>query len=68
MTASEMSLYVGKKGHVPMGKNGELQVEVHVTDVKEQWGIIRYQVRPVAGFGRLWVERVSFPLPALVRI
>lgn len=61
MTTAQMSVYIGKKGTMPVGPASELQVEVWVTDVKERWGVVRYQVRPVAGWGRLWVEKVNFP-------
>lgn len=60
MTTAEMNTFIGKKGHISMGKDGELKIEVWVTDVKERWGTVRYQVRPVAGYGRLWVEQVEF--------
>lgn len=65
MTAQEMSYYVGKKAHIGVGKAGELQVEVWITDMEERWGVVRYQVRPVTGFGRLWVESVTFPCAAI---
>lgn len=68
MTAQEMGYYIGKKAHISVGKNGELQVEVWVTDVKERWGVVRYQVRPVTGFGRLWVEAITFPTNIIASI
>jgi hypothetical protein len=60
MTTLEMNSFIGRKGHIPLGKVGEVMIEVTVVDVKERWGSIRYMVRPVAGYGRVWVEFVQF--------
>lgn len=60
MTTAEMSKFIGRCALLPFGSNNEVQIEVMVVDVKEQWGILRYQVRPVAGFGTIWVERLNF--------
>ena len=61
MTAHEMAYYIGKKGHISLGEVGNIPVEVWVVDVKESWGTLRFLVRPVAGFGRQWVESITFP-------
>jgi len=54
-----MTLFLGKKALLSVGADNELKVEVWITDVKERWGVVRYQVRPVAGFGRKWVEQLT---------
>lgn len=59
MTAAEMSRYIGRKGTIRGA--GDLKFEIEVVDVKQRWGIVRFEVRPIAGFGRAWVEQVEFP-------
>lgn len=58
MTYQDMAKYVGRRGTI--AGSGSLEFEVEVTDVKQQWGITRFQVKPVSGFGRSWVENVKF--------
>lgn len=65
MTAVEMSKYIGRSGFVAYG---DLKYEVTVTDVKERWGKLRFEVRPLAGFGRSWVESVEFQQQPAVSI
>jgi hypothetical protein len=61
MTAAEMARFIGRTGFISC-TGGGLKVEVVVTDVTERWGSVRYQVRPVAGWGRAWVQDVEFPV------
>lgn len=35
---------------------GGLTVNVRITDVKQSYGVIRYQVTPISGFGSIWVD------------
>lgn len=48
--------YVGKKGTIDAGG---LKVEVEILDVKLAWGKERYEVQPVAGSGKVWVESIT---------
>jgi hypothetical protein len=48
--------YVGKEAVVVLGG---LDVKVNIVDVKFSWGNKRFQVEPVYGNGRVWVERVE---------
>ena len=48
--------YVGTFASIYLGG---LDVIVKITDYKEAWGKIRWEVEPVAGDGRIWVENVS---------
>jgi len=53
----EREKYVGKRGQIAVGK---LTFEVIVLDYKESYGRRRFLVRPVAGSGDQWAEKVSF--------
>lgn len=55
MTTVEMAQYVGKKGFLPIGG---LKVDIEILDVNEQWGRLRFLVRPLAGEGQVWTEGV----------
>lgn len=48
--------YVGKKGTIVAGG---LTIEVNILDVKLAWGKERYEVEPVAGSGKVWVESIT---------
>lgn len=48
--------YVGKNATVSAGG---MRVEVTITDVKISWGKERYEITPVAGSGKIWVESVN---------
>jgi len=48
--------YVGKKGTISAGG---LTIEVEILDVKLAWGQERYEVQPVAGSGKVWVESIT---------
>lgn len=47
--------YVGKKATAFLGG---LSVEVNIVDVKVSYNRERYQITPVAGSGKVWVENV----------
>lgn len=57
MTTIELARFIGRRGLLSCDG---MMVEVVVTDVKERWGITRYLVEPVAGFGGRWVEQIKF--------
>lgn len=48
--------YVGKKAIIFLGG---LEIEVEILDVKLAWGKERYEVKPVAGSGKVWVESIT---------
>lgn len=58
MTIRELAGKLGKRAtyHPPCGG---ITFEVEVEDVKEQWGRVRYLVRPVAGSGATWTEAIT---------
>lgn len=39
-----------------------LTFEVILTDVTQQWGHIRYQISPVSGTGKIWVNEDTVEL------
>lgn len=43
-------------GRVVLVRDGEIQYEVKIVDVKTAYGQIRYLVEPVAGVGKKWVQ------------
>lgn len=55
-TVKEMMKDIGKKGSIYLGG---LRVQVEVLDVKMSYGSSRWQVKPVAGDGEIWVESVE---------
>lgn len=59
MTTLKASLFIGKTAYYDDGSG--VVVEVVVLDVKERWGRTRYEIRPVAGWGRKWVESLNVP-------
>lgn len=46
-------------GKTVLVRDGEIQYEVKIVDVKTAYGQIRYLVRPVAGSGEKWVMSFS---------
>lgn len=56
MTASMMMEVLGKRVEVECKGMGVLCT---VVDVKSVYGCVRYQVEPVQGSGRVWVEQGS---------
>ena len=56
-TVKEMAECIGKEGSI---YNGTLRIKVRVVDVKQSYGKQRWEVEPVAGSGRAWVESVEF--------
>ena len=53
MSIKEMNNVIGKTGYI---KEGELMFGVHVTDVKQSYGNVRYLVKPATGYGETWVN------------
>jgi len=53
MSIKEMSKVLGRSGDI---REGELWFTVKVTDVKQAYGNVRYQVTPEAGTGLTWVN------------
>lgn len=47
---------IGKTGVVP---HGDLIFDVTITNVKRSYGKDRYEVTPVAGTGKTWVEIIN---------
>lgn len=60
MTTIDLQQFIGRKALLPFGPTNEVMIEVVVVNVKETWGRVRYQIRPVAGFGVIWVEKLNF--------
>jgi hypothetical protein len=56
MTAAEMAALIGRDAE--WGANG-LTVAVTIVDVKQAWGRLRYQITPVVGRGKVWVEHLQ---------
>lgn len=55
-TVKEMMQDIGKRGSFYAGG---LRIEVEIIDVKISFGSQRWQVKPVAGDGEVWVESVE---------
>lgn len=58
MTVKEQMAYIGQTGTVVLKG---LVVQVEVMDIKSEFGLVRYLVKPVAGSGEVWIENVEFP-------
>lgn len=58
MTASELIKVIGKPATVRIES---LSIACVITDCKQVYGSVRYQVQPVAGSGSQWIDasRVS---------
>ena len=59
MTARDMAALIGRTGVV---RTGPFQVRVTVLDVKQAYGEMHYQVRPLEGSGVAWVTGATFRL------
>ena len=57
MSYLENAKIIGKIGSIFVGG---LTVKVKVLDYKNSYGKDRWQVEPVEGAGKIWVESVSF--------
>lgn len=57
MSYLEKATIIGKIGTIGL-MNG-LTIEVKVLDYKNSYGKDRWQVEPVAGSGKIWVEWVN---------
>lgn len=61
MTATEMMQYVNKTGLIAMDG---LKVEVSIIDARRSWGKLQYEITPVNGEGRKWVDAERVKLNA----
>ena len=56
MTAIEQQQYLNQHATIFIGG---LHVNVLITDVKQAYGRTRYEVTPLQGTGRVWVENLT---------
>jgi hypothetical protein len=56
MSSEDIKKLIGKKGTIILSS---LTVEVKVLDVKSAYGRTRFQVEPIAGSGKAWMEKVA---------
>lgn len=57
MSIKELAQAIGKQGSATFtGKSGTLSVDVRIENVRQTFGRIDYQVKPVAGGGLMWLE------------
>ena len=61
MTTAQMNAAIGQRVQWCVG---DVLVDCTVTDVKQVWGNVRFQIEPVAGTGRQWVELTSLATAA----
>lgn len=68
MTARDGQFFLGRRALYSVNS---LQIEVEIVDVKSVYGSTRFQIKPVAGAGRVWVDSgsvlVDTTLPGGVR-
>lgn len=52
---------IGKEALVQMTSSGKqfVNVRVLILDIKQSYGRTRYLIRPVAGEGEMWVEKIE---------
>lgn len=55
MDYARVAKTIGKRGTIEMGG---LLVEVEVINYKQAYGKDRWEVNPIAGSGKIWVENV----------
>ena len=60
MTAAEMTKNINKLGAVLF--RGECSVFVRIVDAKVSYGTLRYEVEPMAGTGRVWIDATSIAI------
>jgi hypothetical protein len=60
MTAAEMTKAIGQTGSVYF--RGECSVFVRIVDAKVSYGTLRYEVQPMAGTGRVWIDATSIAI------
>ncbi len=46
---------IGKKAEIVVG---DLKIEVEILDYKNSYGKNRYLVKPIAGSGQIWTEKL----------
>ena len=56
LTALDMGKNIGLTVHYQV--NG-LEISCIIENVKQSYGALRYQVKPVVGSGRIWVDASS---------
>lgn len=57
-TAAEMQKMLGKEGRIRTSEG--LVVDVRITDAKMAYGVLRYEVEPVSGSGRKFIDAGRF--------
>lgn len=55
MTYATQAKVIGKKGYIKMGR---LEISVTILDYKNSYGKDRWQVEPLSGAGKIWVEEI----------
>ena len=56
----EAASLVGKSGTITLRLGlSELTIPVNITNVKQSYGKIRWEVNPINGLGSAWVETVN---------
>lgn len=58
MNLSEAIKIIGRTGTIRTAEG--MTIEVFVNDVKSVYGVTRYEVSPVAGDGRAWINADRF--------
>ena len=57
MSIASMSALIGQTAEVSFTNGiGSILVQVRILDAKQSYGKERYQIEPVAGSGKIWVE------------
>lgn len=56
MDYAKVAKTIGKQGTIEMGG---LKIEVEVINYKQAYGKDRWEVKPIAGTGTIWVENVA---------
>ena len=62
MTALEQQEYLNRHANIFVGG---LHVDVLITNVKQVYGRTRYEVTPLQGTGRVWVENLTLKVDTL---
>jgi len=56
MTTAEAQKLIGQTGTIAVQGDGDMRVQVEVTDTKTAYGNVRVQVSPILGSGSAWVN------------
>ncbi len=64
-TAKQAQELIGRSGlwNVP---RTDISVQVTINDIREVWGRLDYQIKPVAGSGRQWVSAEGVKLLGMI--